>query len=83
MTSSSSSPSIANCADGEPPAWRDAIGAEHHLVHHPIVDGGEELLLRADVVVERALAEIVGGTELGDARGVVAAAGEHASRTCR
>ena len=68
---------MVNCDDGEPPACGDAVGAEHHLVHHPIVDGGEELLFRTDVVVERALAEIVGGTELGDAGGVVAAAGEH------
>ena len=56
----------------------DAVGADHHLVHHPVVDGGEQLLLGADVVVERALAELVGGAELGDARGVVAAPGEDA-----
>ena len=23
----------------------DAVGAEQHVVHHPVVDGGEELLL--------------------------------------
>ena len=34
-----------------------AVGAGHHLVHHPVVDGGEQLLLGADVVVERALAQ--------------------------
>ena len=37
-----------------------APGAGDDLVHHPVVDGGEELLLGADVVVERALAEAVG-----------------------
>ncbi len=35
------------------------VGADHHLVHHPVVDGGEQLLLRPDVVVEGALAEPV------------------------
>ena len=55
------------------------IGAEHHLVHHPVVDGGEQLLLGADVVVERSLAEVVGGTELHDARGVIPAPGEDRS----
>ena len=63
------------------PACRgDAVCAQHHLVHHPVVDGGEELLLGADVVVERALAQVVRHTELRDARGVVAAPGEHARR---
>ena len=57
---------------------RHAIGAEHHLVHHPVVDGGEQILLRADVVVQRALAEIVGDAQLGDAGRVVTAPGEHA-----
>ena len=55
-----------------------AVGAGHHLVHHPIVDRGEELLLGADVVVERALAEIVRGAQLRDARGVVPTLGEEA-----
>ena len=61
----------------------DAVGAEHHLVHHPVVDGGEQLLLGADVVVERALAEIVGLAQLGDAGGVVAALGRTGARRCR
>ena len=59
---------------------RDAIGAEHHLVHHPVVDRGEQLLLRLDVVVEGALAETVDRAQLGDAGGVVALACEHARR---
>ena len=54
----------------------DAVGPEHHLVHHPVVDRGEKLLLGAYVVVEGTLAEIVGGTELHDARGVVSVSGE-------
>ena len=58
----------------------DPVGAEHHLVHHPVVDGDEERFLGADVVVEGALAEVVGGTQLVDARGVVAAPGEDARR---
>ena len=61
----------------------DPIGAEHHLVHHPVVDGGEELLLRPDVVVERALAEPVDLAQLGDAGGVVAAAGRRPAPRCR
>ena len=56
------------------------VRAEHHFVHHPVVDGGEELLLGADVVVQRALAEIVGGAELHDAGGVVPAPGEDGRR---
>ena len=61
----------------------DAIGAEHHLVHHPIVDRGEELLLRLDVVVEGALAETVDRAQLRDARGVVAAAARRPAPRCR
>ena len=72
MTSSSSSPSIASCCRRRPARLGDSIGAEHHLVHHPIVDRGEELLLRPDVVVEGALAETVDLAQLGDAGGVVA-----------
>jgi hypothetical protein len=44
------------------------------------VDGGEQVLLRADVVVQRALAQIVGDAQLGDAGRVVAAPGEHTGR---
>ena len=80
MTSSSSSPSIASCADGRPARAGDAIGAEHHLVHHAVVDRGEELLLRPDVVVERALAETVDRAQLRDAGGVVALPREHLRR---
>ncbi len=58
----------------------DAIRAEHHLVHHAIVDRGEELLLRSDVVVERALAETVDRAQLRDARRVVAAPREDPRR---
>ena len=58
----------------------DAIRAEHHLVHHPIVDGGEELFLRLDVVVEGALAETVDRAQLRDAGGVVALAREDRRR---
>ena len=68
-----------SCADGDAARRRDAVGAEHHLVHHPIVDRGEQLLLRPDVVVERALAEAVDLAQLGDAGGVVAAA---RAKTC-
>src|SRR5207302_10749827 len=57
-----------------------AICAEHHLVHHAIVDGGEELLLGRDVVVEGALAETVDLAQLGDAGGVVAASSEDLCR---
>jgi hypothetical protein len=63
-----------------PASLYDAIGAEHHLVHHSIVDRGEQLFLRFDVVIERALAEPVDRTQLRDARGVVALAREHGSR---
>ena len=59
-----------------PTGLGDAVGPEHHLVHHPVVDGGEKLLLGADVVVEGTLAELVGGTELHDAGVVIAVAGE-------
>ena len=83
MTSSSSVPSISSCADGVPPAATTRSAPTMHLVHHPVVDGGEELLLGADVVVERALAESVDLAELGDAGGVVAAAARTPSPTCR
>ena len=63
-----------------PARLRDAIGAEHHLVHHPIVDRGEELFLRLDVVVEGALAETVDRAQLRDAGGVVALAREDLRR---
>ncbi len=56
---------------GRPAGIGDAVGAEHDLVHHPVVDGGEQLLLGADVVVERAFAQVVGRAELHDPRGVV------------
>jgi hypothetical protein len=58
----------------------DAVGAPQHLVHHPVVDRREQPLLGADVVVERALAEVVGITELVEARGVVPLPGEQARR---
>ena len=61
----------------------DTIGADHHLVHHTIVDGGEELLLRPDVVIERALAETVDLAQLRDARGVVAARARRPAPRCR
>ena len=54
----------------------DTFSTEHHLVHHPVMDGREELLFGADVMVESALAEVVGRTELHDAGGVVAVLGE-------
>ena len=54
-----------------------AIGAQHHLVHHAVMDGDEELLLGADVVIKRTLTEVVGRAQLCDARGVVATASEH------
>ena len=63
-----------------PAGLGDPVGAEHHLVHHPVVDRGEELLLRPDVVVERALAEAVDLAQLGDAGGVVAAPREDLRR---
>ena len=56
------------------------VGAEQHLVHHPVVDGGEQLLLRPDVVVERALAQPVDLAQLDDAGGVVALLGEDLRR---
>ena len=62
------------------PRLGDAISAEHHFVHHPIMDGGEERLLRADVVIERTFAEIVRDTQFRDARGVVPAPREDARR---
>ena len=58
----------------------DATGTEHHLVHHAIVDRGEELFLRFDVVVERALAETVDFAQLRDAGRVIALAREHGRR---
>ena len=64
------------------PASRgNPIRAEHHFVHHPIVDRGEELLLRPDVVVEGALAQTVDRAQLDDARGVVAASREDLCRS--
>jgi len=66
---------------GGPPVRRGhALGADHHLVHHPVVDGGEQLLLRPDVVVERALAQPVDLAQLDDAGGVVALLGEDLGR---
>ncbi len=69
--------------EGDLHGWRTPclghpVRPRHHLVHHPIVDGGEQLLLRADVVVQRTLAQVVGGAELGDAGRVVAPLGEDA-----
>ena len=61
----------------------DAVGAEHHLVHDAVVDRGEELLLRPDVVVEGALAEAVDLAQLGDAGGVVAAVARRPAPRCR
>ena len=61
---------------GRPSGLRHAFGTEHHFVHHPVMDGRQELLFGTDVVVQRALAEIVGGAELHDAGGVVAVLGE-------
>ena len=57
---------------GRPAGLRHAVGAEHHFVHHPVMDGRQQFLFGTDVVVQRAFAEIVGGTELHDAGGVVA-----------
>jgi hypothetical protein len=54
----------------------DRLGTLDQVVHHEVVDGGEQLLLRPDVVVEGALAEPVRLAELGEARGVVAASSE-------
>jgi hypothetical protein len=54
------------------------LGAALHLVHDPVVDGREQLLLGADVVVEGAFAQPVGRAQLGDAGGVVALPGEDA-----
>ena len=59
---------------------RDAIRADHHLVHDAVVDRGEQLLLGADVVVERALAHAVRGAQLRDPGGVVALPREHLRR---
>jgi enoyl-CoA hydratase/carnithine racemase len=53
------------------------VRAEHDLIHDPVVNGGEQLLLRADVVVERALADAVRLAELRGARGMIATLGEH------
>ena len=52
------------------------VGAEHDLVHDPIVDGGEKLFLRTDVVVEGTLPELGRLTELDRARVVVAPLGK-------
>ncbi len=57
---------------------RDPFGAGHHFVHHAVVDGGEQLFLRVDVVVEGALPEAVDLAQLGDAGRVVALPGEDA-----
>ena len=56
------------------------VGAEHDLVHHAVVDGREQLLLGTDVVVERALAKVIGRAELRDPGRVVAPPGEDAGR---
>ena len=60
------------------PAWlqRVEVPKKDGVVHHPVVNRREQRFLGADVVVERALAEIVGDAELVDARGVVSALGE-------
>ena len=57
-----------------PAGGGDPVGAGDHLVHHAIVDRGEQRLLGADVVIQRALAEVVGDAELRDPGGVIAAA---------
>ena len=72
---------MASCSEGDPASLGGAISSDHHLVHHPIEDGGEELLLGPDVVVEGALAETVDVAELSDARGVVALSGEDPRRS--
>jgi hypothetical protein len=76
MTSSSSVTQHRELRGGRSSFSGDAIRTEHHLVHHPIVDRGEQLLLRRDVVVEGAFAEPVDRAQLRDAGGVVAAPGE-------
>ena len=63
-----------------PAGQRGAIGTDHDLVHHPIVDGGEQFLLRTDVVVEGTLPELVRLTELDRTGGVVAPLGEDLGR---
>ena len=57
----------------------DAVSACQDLVHHAIVDRGEQLFLRPDVVVERTLTQIVGDAELSDAGGVIPTFGEDPS----
>ena len=83
MTSSNSSPSMVELFGRRPAGLGNAIGAEHHLVHHPIVDRGEELFLRIDVVVEGALAEPVDRAQLRDAGRVVAAPSRTPAPRCR
>ncbi len=61
--------------------WRPArlghpVRAEYDLVHDAVVDGGQQLLLGADVVVQGPLAEIIGCAQLHDPGGVVPLAGE-------
>ena len=68
---------------GGPAGLRDPVGAQHHLVHDAVVDGREQLFLRADVVVEGAFPDLVGDAELGDPRSVVPAAGEDTPQTGR
>ena len=62
------------------PGRGNAVRADHHFVHHPIVDRGEEFFLRFDVVVEGALAEAVDRAQLGDAGGVITLAREDVRR---
>ena len=61
----------------------DAVGTDHHLVHHPIVDRGKEFFLRFDVVVEGALAETVDRAQFRDPGGVVTLAREDRAPRCR
>ena len=65
------------------PARARHILAEHHLVHHAVVDGREQLFLGFDVVVERALAEAVHRAQLRDARRVVPLAWRRPAPRCR
>jgi len=53
------------------------VRAQHDLVHNPVVNGGEQLLLGADVIVEGAFPDAVLVAELVGARGVVTPRGEH------
>jgi len=52
------------------------VRSELHLVHDAVVDGRQQLLLGADVVVQGSLAEIIGRTQLHDPGGVVTLSGE-------